>query len=686
MLFRGLRVKRALARFSKLKSQADLETLGRLGDRRAIPVLLDAAAIESLTRDSVRALNAIDPTWTQTTGAESVIPAIVSHLPHSDLESILNRIDPEWRRRDDICATKDLFCQRLSSAHEWERLRAAQALACIGDERAMPALFGFVKSEENCWRIAKECLNDRFPDWPTHQALRRQLAELAADAPYLREGILTRMDDIDRTWTSHPEIRPAITSLVVALGSHDSDRQGIADYMLRRIDLGWESTPEARAAMPTLLAQCAGGYRVSLIVSLLDRIDKHWRTSTEARVAAEQFIEALRMAGATPSGLSDREQEALDALGRLQVLPDSEIFVRLVGHPELDVRVKAIAMLGAQKSRESTELLVRLLDDTSDRVFRVAAKQLLSRGDPESEITGIEYLLNAGKPDQRRACVLMELEAAGLLWWKRLEVFSTRDDLVGWLIDYDFPAGRDVIDRFYEEASKTGPPNLRARLESSIRSRMLVQLNSGNTSERVAAIGWLVTRTDDVVVRALAARVSIEPEGGIRRNILAALKEHSWKPSSPAEEAAALLLSPAEFFRETMSSPDFVRNALPFLEMVSVSDSDENQRTEAAWAIFRFLNERSDPISPADFATWVTRHFSDLEIAEALLVLEKQSDDMRRPHIRTATGPRIRSIGEALSRNGGLKRMERIHGAICNTNKGGALVNVLWDGIAGWVK
>jgi hypothetical protein len=30
--------------------------------------------------------------------------------------------------------------------------------------------------------------------------------------------------------------------------------------------------------------------------------------------------------------------------------------------------------------------------------------------------------------------------------------------------------------------------------------------------------------------------------------------------------------------------------------------------------------------------------------------------------------------------------MERIHGAICNTNKGGALVNVLWDGIAGWVK
>jgi HEAT repeat protein len=261
----------------------------------------------------------------------------------------------------------------LRDAESSVRVAALEALRGINDPRALQPVTAALNHQDATVRAAavhallpygaeafpalKRCLTDR--NWAVRKAAVETLGR-TMDAR-VAESLIPLLQDPDHDVREvncealgRLKSRAAITPLVLVLTDSQTAVRQFAAAALRDIDSGWETLPEAHAALPRLKE------------SLKDR--DYW-----VRQSARDTIR--RIEAAEPCGAAmNPPDEKLNAA--MQVL------VALLRNPQPDLRLAAAEALGRLENREIAGFLSAALPDEDKWVTQALENSLRHCGAP----------------------------------------------------------------------------------------------------------------------------------------------------------------------------------------------------------------------------------------------------------------------------------------------------------------
>jgi len=392
------------------------EALGIIAAEEAIPHLVNmlADAEESVRNAAVKALDKIDPNWSQSKSARQSLQSLMKSLTDNDSEvrrvatGVLDKIDPEWHRSETARKSLAMFVKALGNTLPTARSAAAGILGKIG-----PAA---IKTVPYLLKVSAD--ND----------------------PSVRKAVKDALDKIDPKWQQSKTTDKSITNFVQGLTNEDWRVRNAAASALGQIE---SASAEAIPKLLKMLTDKDREVRRTAAESL-NKIDPEWRRGKATGKALPHIVKALAdpnwsIRGAAVEALEEIGPAAAKAAPYLvKALKDSTIDVKNAARKALEKvdpngkyreeesAVKARYVPSAfekalgdiePKSPEAIPHLVRKLIDT-DREVRKAAREVLGKIDPEwprnkAALEMIPYIVKEGLADGRWIVRSSAAEALG---------------------------------------------------------------------------------------------------------------------------------------------------------------------------------------------------------------------------------------------------------------------------------
>lgn len=364
--------------------------LGRIGDARAVPALLQARRRASYPGCYEEALGHIDARWGTRPGAKLARTDLAAGDGARDLAAL--RAD--YRRKPSIELALDLARQgstegldqliaTLDGKESYRSHDAIRAMGALTEPRARQALRRALR-DRGSRRVAAEAMQraggaDFVPD------LLASLAVMDRDSP--SETILLALQALDPKWRGRREAEEVRRKARLALASPQSEapcavlsilaeldpRQGFNELVARvekwgvhRCLIGSIRASRDRRLVPALLGSLADDEAVRA----LDRIEPGWRSARARPAIAAPYV--TRLAN-RDSG--DRVR-ALIALARLGTVASTDPVAAALADPDPHVRAEAVRCLQILEGERARARLQLALRDPSELV-RVAAARIL---------------------------------------------------------------------------------------------------------------------------------------------------------------------------------------------------------------------------------------------------------------------------------------------------------------------
>ena len=268
-------------------------------------------------------------------GGDRVLQPLIGALADPDSSIRVAAIEALKEMRDSRAAQALTNC--LQDADPSVRATAASALAAVGTGSA-----ALVRGlQDGHWSVRKACVEalGRLQDSNHVSAIVKLLVDPDHDVREAACEALGRIRDAR-----------AITGLVGALTDSQTVVRQCAALALRGIELEWDRTPEARAALPQLQE------------ALKDR--EYW-----VRQAAREAIARIESA----------EQLAFEQAGGDETLAAAlDILSSLLKHRQRDLRQAAVEALGRYNNQQLASTIAANLND-SDAWVRTAARSALEQ-------------------------------------------------------------------------------------------------------------------------------------------------------------------------------------------------------------------------------------------------------------------------------------------------------------------
>ena len=318
-------------------------------------------------------------------------PAIVAPPPPSDLLRLLDDQEARVRRRAALAlgrvglpAAVEPLTRRLGDEEGEVRQMAAFALGLIGDAAARPALIAALRHADPLLQgRAAEALGligDR--------ADATAVAEMVQ--AHVRAGVLQGIEPDDLQYPLAPAVEATRLGLyaLVRLGSYEAVAAAVLDAGGEPISRWWPlayalgRVNDPRAAVPLQrLLDTPGRYTAAFAARGLGAVK-----ATAAAPALRQIVEQHTAPAAVVV-------QSLRALAAMQDAASAAAVTRLIADPQVDdqLRLEAIAVIGALRNPDSLDLLLDLVSDTVPAV-RGAALRALAQLDADAFLVTLSGL------------------------------------------------------------------------------------------------------------------------------------------------------------------------------------------------------------------------------------------------------------------------------------------------------